>query len=122
MDGTETYRVLVHNDDVTPMDFVRHAFHEVFGHGERKATKLTIMVHKRGVAEVARLPRNEALDRVERLQALARQAGHPLTASVTPYVEPASKPENEAVTLDVSGLNRDQLRLVKALIEQLAAN
>ena len=120
MDGTPKYRVLVHNDDATPMDFVVTALHEVFGLGGHEAKRLTLRIHQRGVAEVACLPKDEALDRVERLQALARRAGFPLTASVTPAVETRPKAEGGERTLDVSGLSEEQFVLVRELVAQLS--
>jgi len=118
MDGTTKYRVLVHNDDSTPMEFVVTALHEVFGFGGHEAKRLMLRIHQRGVAEVACLPKDEALDRLERLQTLARRAGRPLTASVTPAVE--ATPKAEGRTLDLSALSQEQFVLVRELVAQLS--
>ncbi len=121
-DGETTYRVLVHNDNATPMDFVVRAFHEVFDYGEKKSARLMLRVHHHGVAEVARLPQEEALKKVDQLQALAAKAGHPLTASVSPATEPVAETDGPTYTLDVSGLSNEQIKLVRALIHELSSN
>lgn len=44
------YQVILHNDDVTPMDFVIAILMKVFSHSEENATQLMWEVHKKGKA------------------------------------------------------------------------
>ena len=74
--------VLIHNDDVTPMDFVTGVLRTVFGIGALKAEGIMLTAHFRGKAYVCTLPRETAKDRVGRAHGLARQAGYPLTFSI----------------------------------------
>lgn len=83
----ENGRVLVHNDDVTPYDFVILILRQVFGLSPSQAERVTLRAHVTGVAHVMTLPVEEAKHRVGRAHALARQAGFPL--SFTIEVDPA---------------------------------
>lgn len=74
--------VIIHNDDVTPMDFVVAVLRSVFGVGGIKAQGIMLTAHYRGQAYVCTLPRETAKDRVGRAHGLARQAGYPLTFSI----------------------------------------
>lgn len=74
--------VIIHNDDVTPMDFVTVVLRTVFGVGALKAEGIMLAAHFRGKAYVCTLPRETAKDRVGRAHGLARQAGYPLTFSI----------------------------------------
>ena len=44
------YRVLMHNDDYTPMDFVIDVLQSVFHHKETYAKKIMLEVHNNGIA------------------------------------------------------------------------
>ena len=61
--------VVLHNDDVTPMDFVVLLLHDVFGHTIQQSALLTMKVHEEGSAvagvysyEVAEQKHNEAVE------------------------------------------------------------
>lgn len=87
--GTETVvdppcDVLVHNDDVTPFDFVIIVLAAVFELAWRRAQAVTNDAHWHGVAYVTTLPLEEAKYRVGRAHAAARQAGYPLTFTIEP--------------------------------------
>lgn len=74
--------VVIHNDDVTPMDFVTVVLRTIFGIGALKAQGIMLTAHYRGQAYVCTLPREAAKDAVGRAHAVARQAGYPLTFSI----------------------------------------
>jgi ATP-dependent Clp protease adaptor protein ClpS len=76
------YRVLIHNDDVTPMDFVIQVLQSVFELLFERAQAVMLTAHHEGVAYVATYPKDEALTRVERAHGLARGGGYPLKFTV----------------------------------------
>ncbi|MCK6470711.1 MAG: ATP-dependent Clp protease adaptor ClpS [Planctomycetes bacterium] len=78
------YRVLVHNDDVTTMEFVVKVLIEVFGLNAERAMKVMAEAHFKNVALVTVLPLEEAEFRVEKAHAMARGAMYPLTFSYEP--------------------------------------
>lgn len=78
------YRVLVHNDDVTPMDFVTAVLEHVFELPFERAEAVMLTAHYTGVAYVASYARPEAEARVNRAHTLARREGFPLTFSLEP--------------------------------------
>jgi ATP-dependent Clp protease adaptor protein ClpS len=78
------YRVLIHNDDVTPFDFVISVLRSVFQLGAREAWVVTTRAHVTGVAYVMTLPLEEAKYRVGRAHGLARAAGYPLRFTLEP--------------------------------------
>ena len=77
-------RVLVHNDNVTPYDFVVMVLQSIFMLAAGEAQRVTLEAHTGGVALVAVLPEQEAKYRVGKAHALARTAGVPLTFSLQP--------------------------------------
>jgi ATP-dependent Clp protease adaptor protein ClpS len=80
------FRVLVHNDDVTPFEYVMSILGKIFMLSEEIAEHVAITAHSEGLAVVIIRPRSEA----ERLSTLAnrtaRHDGFPLTFSVEPDV------------------------------------
>ncbi|MEM6992698.1 MAG: ATP-dependent Clp protease adaptor ClpS [Myxococcota bacterium] len=84
MATTTSYRVLLHNDSSTPMEFVVAILVGVYGHDQNQAIELMREVHTGGMTEVARLPLEAALASVHQLHALAAEAGVPLMASISP--------------------------------------
>ena len=73
------YRVLIHNDDVTPMDFVVHVLMSIFKKELNDAMEIMLAAHNSSVALVVVLPLEEAELRVEQAHALARPRKFPLT-------------------------------------------
>ncbi len=78
------FRVLIHNDDVTPFDFVIAVLRTVFQLGARDAWVVTTRAHVTGMAYVMTLPFEEAKYRVGQAHSLARAAGYPLTFTIEP--------------------------------------
>ena len=78
------YRVLIHNDDVTPMDFVVEVLRAVFELTPERAEAVMLTAHYTGGAVVGAWPREEAQERVDDAHQLARFAGYPLKFTVEP--------------------------------------
>jgi ATP-dependent Clp protease adaptor protein ClpS len=78
------YRVLIHNDDVTPMDFVVKVLQEVFHLSLIQATRVMWEAHTKGVAHVVTEPLEQAEFHVDQTRSLARARHYPLTFSIEP--------------------------------------
>lgn len=78
------YRVIIENDDVTPMEFVVDVLLIVFGLTMTRAFRIMLEAHHSGHAHVVTLPLREAQERVYTAQSIARDAGYPLSF----YIEP----------------------------------
>ena len=78
------YRVLIHNDDVTPMGFVVDILQEFFRKSVAEAEEIMLAAHNTGVAHVATLPFEEAEFRVDQAHSKARAAKYPLTLTYEP--------------------------------------
>lgn len=89
LDQSETdleslYTVTIHNDDVTPMNFVVEVLKQIFFLGNDRATEIMLMAHIKGSAYVQTLPRIEAEKRVQRAHQSAGMEGYPLHFSIEP--------------------------------------
>jgi ATP-dependent Clp protease adaptor protein ClpS len=76
------YRVLIHNDDVTPMDFVVTVLRNIFHLLQPDAVEVMLTAHYEGLAVVQVLPKSEAEKRVARAQFAAGLEGYPLKFSL----------------------------------------
>jgi ATP-dependent Clp protease adaptor protein ClpS len=72
------YKVLLLNDDYTPMDFVVIVLERFFHMGRERATQIMLKVHHEGMAVCGVYPKDIAATKVEQVTAFARQHGHPL--------------------------------------------
>ena len=78
------FRVIIHNDDVTPMDFVVHILKTIFYLANDKSAQIMFTAHYYGTAYVQTLARSEAAKRIQRAHAQANNAGYPLHFSMEP--------------------------------------
>jgi ATP-dependent Clp protease adaptor protein ClpS len=78
------YRILVHNDDVTPMDFVVHVLKTIFYQSNPKAYEIMLIAHITGLAYVQTLPKSEAAKRINKAHFAAGVEGYPLHFSMEP--------------------------------------
>src|SRR5688572_18675042 len=78
------WRVVLHNDDVTTMDFVVWLLVTLFAKPQEEAVALMLEVHRTGAATVTVCPQERAELYVEQVQSLARGRGYPLAASAEP--------------------------------------
>jgi ATP-dependent Clp protease adaptor protein ClpS len=78
------YRVIIHNDDVTPMDFVVHVLTTIFVLSAPDAMDVMLTAHFKGVAYVQTLPKSEAEKRINKAHFAAGLEGYPLHFSMEP--------------------------------------
>jgi ATP-dependent Clp protease adaptor protein ClpS len=78
------YRVIIHNDDVTPMDFVVHVLRSIFMLLMPDAVKVMYTAHYRGEAVVQILPKSEAENRINKAHFAAGLESYPLHFSMEP--------------------------------------
>lgn len=83
-DLEKPYRVIVENDDVTPMDFVVMILRAFFGLSFDRAVVVMLTAHYEGRAHVATFPFEEAKERVYNAHHASREAGYPLTFHLEP--------------------------------------
>lgn len=76
------YRVIIHNDDVTPMDFVVYVLRQIFLLSGLQAIQVMYAAHHHGLAYVQTLPKIEAQRRVHRAHFAAALEGYPLHFSI----------------------------------------
>ena len=72
------FKVLLLNDDYTPMDFVVVVLQKFFGMSREQATRIMLKVHKEGVGICGVFPRDVAATKVELVIGYAREHQHPL--------------------------------------------
>jgi ATP-dependent Clp protease adaptor protein ClpS len=78
------YRVIIHNDDVTPMDFVVHVLERIFCISGPGALEVMYTAHSKGAAYVQTLPKNEAQSRIGRAHFASGLEGYPLRFTMEP--------------------------------------
>jgi ATP-dependent Clp protease adaptor protein ClpS len=76
------YKVMLLNDDYTPMEFVVHVLEVFFGMGREKATQVMLHVHTRGVGVCGLFTRDIAETKVEQVNAFSRSNQHPLLCTM----------------------------------------
>jgi ATP-dependent Clp protease adaptor protein ClpS len=72
------YKVILLNDDFTPMEFVVQILQQFFGKSRENAMKLMLQVHHQGSAVCGIYPRDVAETKVLQVIEAARKAQHPL--------------------------------------------
>jgi len=76
------FRVLMHNDDYTTMDFVVAVLREIFRKDDAEAVRIMLHVHKRGIGVAGVYPHQIAETKVNKVHAMAKAEGHPLKCSM----------------------------------------
>ncbi len=76
------YKVLLLNDDYTPMEFVVHVLERFFGLSHAQAFELMLTVHKKGVAVVGVFSFEVAETKVAQVMDFARRHQHPLQCTM----------------------------------------
>jgi ATP-dependent Clp protease adaptor protein ClpS len=76
------YKVLLYNDDYTPMEFVVDVLEKVFGMDRIKATRVMLEVHTKGKGVCGVFTFEIAETKVAQVTAYARQHQHPLLCTM----------------------------------------
>ena len=76
------YKVLLHNDDYTTMDFVVMVLERVFHKSGEEATLIMLNVHEQGLGVAGVYPRDVAETKVILVHDLARKNEYPLKCSI----------------------------------------
>ncbi|MDO5646538.1 ATP-dependent Clp protease adapter ClpS [Paracoccus sp. (in: a-proteobacteria)] len=76
------YKVLMLNDDFTPMEFVVHVLERLFSMTHAQAIEIMLTVHRKGVAVVGVFSHEVAETKVAQVMELARRQQHPLQCTM----------------------------------------
>ena len=76
------YRVLLHNDDYTTMEFVVEVLMFVFSKSPEEATRIMLNVHRKGVGVCGVFTYEVAETKVDTVERLARENGFPLKCTM----------------------------------------
>ena len=76
------YRVLMLNDDYTPMEFVVQVLEQFFAMGHERAMRVMLHVHQKGVGVCGLFTYEVAETKVNQVTDLARQHQHPLQCTI----------------------------------------
>ncbi len=76
------YKVILLNDDYTPMDFVVVVLQTVFAMSREKATQVMLQVHREGMGVCGTYTREVAAAKVEQVVNIARKYQHPLQCTM----------------------------------------
>jgi ATP-dependent Clp protease adaptor protein ClpS len=76
------YKVLMLNDDYTPMEFVVHTLERFFNKSRQEATRIMLHVHRRGVGICGVFTYEVAETKVTQVMDFARQHQHPLQCTL----------------------------------------
>ena len=76
------YKVLMLNDDYTPMDFVVQVLQQFFNKTEEEAHRIMLHVHQRGVGVCGVFTYEVAETKVNQVMDLAREHQHPLQCTI----------------------------------------
>ena len=78
------YRVIIHNDNITPMDFVTHILITIFLLPDANAAYIMYTAHLKGTAYVQTLPKPEAQKRINKAHFAAAMQSYPLKFTMEP--------------------------------------
>ena len=76
------YVVVVHNDPVTPRDFVVEVLRRYFDKGESEAKRIMLLAHNYGIGVVAKYSRDIAETKAKIVNQFCRDSGFPLYFSI----------------------------------------
>lgn len=76
------YKVLLLNDDYTPMEFVVHILERFFNKSREEATRIMLHVHQKGVGMCGVYTYEVAETKVTQVMDFSRQHGHPLQCTM----------------------------------------
>jgi ATP-dependent Clp protease adaptor protein ClpS len=76
------YKVLLHNDDYTTMEFVVHVLQSVFHHSPTEATQIMLHVHRKGIGVAGVYIYEVAETKASQVETLAQQHEFPLKCTM----------------------------------------
>jgi ATP-dependent Clp protease adaptor protein ClpS len=76
------YKVILLNDDYTPMDFVVVVLQTVFAMSRERATQVMLQVHREGMGVCGTYTREVATAKVDQVLDFARRHQHPLQCTM----------------------------------------
>jgi ATP-dependent Clp protease adaptor protein ClpS len=72
------WKIILHNDDFTPMDFVTKVLMQVFHKSVEESTQIMLTVHSAGKATVGLYTKEIAITKSTQVRNIAEQFNHPL--------------------------------------------
>jgi len=78
------YRVLLHNDHYTTMEFVVYILRSIFNKSYDEAVRIMLKVHREGIGVAGIYIRSVAEAKVEAVHQIAKENGFPLRCSISP--------------------------------------
>lgn len=82
IDEPPKYKVLLHNDNYTTMDFVIAILCRIFHKNVPEATRIMLEVHRNGIGECGVFTKEVAETKVRQVRSDARMAGFPLNCTM----------------------------------------
>ncbi len=76
------YKVIIHNDDFTPRDFVVHVLQRFFAKNEQTATELMLQVHHKGFGVAGLYTHEIAETKAFQVNEFAKENNYPLKTTV----------------------------------------
>lgn len=76
------YKVILHNDDTSTMEFVVYVLEKVFGISMEEAVKIMLNVHNEGTGNCGIFPYDTAQEKVNQVTDLAKEHGFPLKCTM----------------------------------------
>ena len=81
------YRVILLNDDFTPMEFVIYVLQTFFSYDKEKATQIMLAVHTKGKGVCGIYTKEVAETKSNQINNFAKQNEHPLVSDIEPIDE-----------------------------------
>ena len=81
------YKVLLLNDDFTPMEFVIYVLQSFFGYDKEKATQIMLAVHTKGKGVCGVFTKEVAETKSNQINNFSKQNEHPLVSEIEPIDE-----------------------------------
>ena len=80
----KNYHVIMHNDDITTMDFVIMILKEIFLYDDNMSVDLMLQVHNAGKAIVGTYTYDIAYSKVQKVTSMAKKENFPLQLTIQP--------------------------------------
>ena len=81
------YRVILLNDDYTPMEFVIYVLQTFFSYDKEKATQIMLAVHTKGKGVCGIFPKEIAEMKSHEINEMAKAHEHPLISEIEPLTD-----------------------------------